>query len=124
MTSGVHHVNLSVPADGVPAMTDWLVGVLGYRPVPGGPEITALVEGMGRSLHWFEAADGHQVHLSPTDDHAVVPNAHTAVRVDDLDAVVGRLGARGVEVRTMAFDGDRHAFAADPAGNLWELVGA
>ena len=124
MPRSVHHVNLSVPVDGVPAMTGWLVDVLGYRSVPAGPEITALVESMGRSLHWFEADDGHQIHLSPAAEHTVTPNAHTAVRFDDaLDAVLDRLAARGVEVRTTTFDGERHAFAADPAGNLWELVG-
>ena len=124
MPSAVHHVNLSVPVDGVPAMTSWLVDVLGYRPVPAGPEISALVASMGRELYWFEADDGHQVHLSPSAEHAVVANAHTAIRCDDaLDAVLALLADRGLEPRITAFDGERHAFVADPAGNLWELVG-
>ena len=41
----------------------------------------------------------------------------------DLDPALDRLGAAGFEHRVIAFDGDRHAFVTDPAGNLWELVG-
>ena len=121
---GLHHVNLSVPDDGAPTMGEWLVTMLGYREVEAGPEIRTMVEGMGRRVWWFEADDGHQVHLSPGPDHAVVASAHTAIRCDDqLDATVARLEAGGFSTRTIAFDGDRHAFVTDPAGNLWELVG-
>lgn len=124
MPRSLHHVNLSVPEDQAPAEAEWLVTMLGYREVPGGPEVTAMVENLGRRLWWFEADDGHQVHLSPNPDHAVVPSTHTAVRLDDeLDAALDRLGAAGYEARTLSFDGERHAFVTDPAGNLWELVG-
>ena len=73
MPRSVHHVNLSVPEDGAQTEADWLVAVLGYREVTGGPEITEIVEKMGRRLWWFEADDGSQVHLSPNPAHAIVP---------------------------------------------------
>lgn len=124
MAKSVHHVNLSVPEDGARTEGDWLVEMLGYREVAGGPEITALVEKMDRRLWWFEADDGSQVHLSPNPEHAIVPAAHTAIRLDDdLDPCLTRLEAGGFDTRTIAFDGERHAFVTDPAGNLWELVG-
>ena len=124
MPKSVHHVNLSVPADCARTEGDWLVEMLGYREVPGGPEVTALVEKMDRRVWWFEADDGSQVHLSPNPDHAIVSAAHTAIRLyDDLDPCIGRLEGGGFETRTIAFDGERHVFVTDPAGNLWELVG-
>ena len=68
--------------------------MLGYREVDGGPDITALLEQMGRRVWWFEADDGSQVHLSPNPDHSVVSAAHTAIRLDDdLDPCIGRLEA-------------------------------
>ena len=124
MAKSVHHVNLSVPEDCARTEGDWLVEMLGYREVPGGPEVTALVEKMDRRVWWFEADDGSQVHLSPNPDHAIVSAAHTAIRLDDdLDPCLARLEARGFDARTVAFDGERHCFVTDPAGNLWELVG-
>jgi catechol 2,3-dioxygenase-like lactoylglutathione lyase family enzyme len=124
MPRSVHHVNLSVPEDGARVEGDWLIEMLGYREVDGGPDIIAMLEPMGRRVWWFEADDGHQVHLSPNPDHLVVSAAHTAVRLDDdLDPCIGRLEAAGFETRTIAFDGERHVFVTDPAGNLWELVG-
>jgi catechol 2,3-dioxygenase-like lactoylglutathione lyase family enzyme len=115
----MHHVNLSVPEDGAPAEAAWLVDVLGYRRADPGPD----AGGLG-ARWWFDGDDGAQIHLSPNADHAPSGRAHTAIRLDDqLDAVVGRIEAQGQECRSMTFDGDRHVFATDPAGNLWELVG-
>lgn len=119
----LHHVNLSVPetidgAPGTEAEAAWLLG-LGYRRIEGGPEISAMA-----TVHWFEADDGSQVHLTLDPDHAPSARAHTAIRLDDaLDPTIARLEASGVTTRTIEFDGDRHVFATDPAGNLWELIG-
>jgi len=115
----MHHVNLSVPEDGAPAEAEWLVGVLGYRWADPGVDAGKL-----GARWWFDGDDGAQIHLSPNPDHAPSARAHTAIRLDDaLDEVVGRIEAQGQQCRSMTFDGDRHVFAVDPAGNLWELVG-
>jgi catechol 2,3-dioxygenase-like lactoylglutathione lyase family enzyme len=124
----LHHVNLCVPPTvrddagseraGTDAERAWLE-LLGYRRIEAGPEISAMAQ-----VHWFEADDGTQVHLTPDAAHAPSKVAHTAIRLDDeLDATVARLEAAGHTCNTIAFDGDRHVFAHDPAGNLWELIG-
>ena len=124
----LHHVNLCVP----PAVTDaagqerpgidaeraWLE-MLGYHRIEAGPEIAAMAQ-----VHWFEGDDGTQVHLTVDPEHRPSARAHTAIRLDDdLDPTVARLEAAGHPCNTIAFDGDRHVFANDPAGNLWELIG-
>jgi catechol 2,3-dioxygenase-like lactoylglutathione lyase family enzyme len=120
----LHHVNLSVPPtvgdrSGAEAEADWLTEVMGYRRASGGPDAQQF-----GTLWWFEADDGHQVHLTVDPDHHPSARAHTAVRLDDaLDATLARLRASGQDPRSLTFDGDRHVFASDPAGNLWELIG-
>jgi len=115
----IHHVNLCVPEDGADAEAEWLIDVLGYRKADPGPEAAKF-----GTLRWFEADDGHQVHLTVDPEHRPSARAHTAIRLDAaLDTVIGRLEARGVSPQGMTFDGDRHVFTNDPAGNLWELIG-
>jgi len=124
----LHHVNLCVPPSlrdqagdehaGPDAEAAWLEA-LGYRRVEGGPEITAMAQ-----VYWFEGDDGTQIHLTIDPEHAPSGRAHTAIRLDsELDATVARLEAAGHRCNTIALDGDRHVFANDPAGNLWELIG-
>ncbi len=120
----MHHVNLSVPPevdgrDGAEAEAEWLVDVLGYVRAEPGPEVAK--RGTAR---WYQADDGHQVHLTVDPEHHPSGRAHTAVRLDEaLDGVVEQLEATGQTPRTVTFDGDRHVFTTDPAGNLWELIG-
>jgi hypothetical protein len=110
-------VNLSVPEDGAQTEADWLVEMLGYREVTGGPEITEIVEKMDRRLWWFAADDGSQVHLSPNPDHAIVARVHTAIRLDaDLDPALSRLEAAGSSMMTAL---TASAFVTDPSGNVW-----
>jgi catechol 2,3-dioxygenase-like lactoylglutathione lyase family enzyme len=114
------HVNLCVPGDGVPAETRWLVDILGYRRVEPGPEASRF-----GTLQWFETDDGTQVHLTVDPEHRPSARAHTAVHVGDgLDDLVTRVEASsGQATSAITFDGGRHVFATDPAGNLWELIG-
>jgi catechol 2,3-dioxygenase-like lactoylglutathione lyase family enzyme len=116
----MHHVNLSVPDDSAQVVADWLVDVLKYRPVTPGPDAKQFPV----TLWWFEADDGSQIHLTPNAEHRPNAPAHTAIRLDDaLDATLARLRDDGQECMAIEFDGERHAFANDPAGNLWELIG-
>ena len=119
MPAALHHVNLSVPEGCADSEAEWLTDMLGYRPATPGPDAAKF-----GTLRWFEADDGHQVHLTVDAEHRPSARAHTAVRLDDaLDGVVARLEAGGVSPRAITFDGDRHVFTTDPAGNLWELIG-
>lgn len=118
------HVNLCVPeevdgASGAAAEASWLCDVLGYKPVTPGPDASRF-----GTLHWFEADDGTQVHLTVDPEHRPSGRAHTAIRIGDaLDPTIERLEAAGRECTALEFDGDRHVFTSDPAGNLWELIG-
>ena len=113
------HVNLGVPVDGLDQEAAFLVDLLGYRRVEGGPE----AQGFG-TLWWFEGDDAAQVHLSADPDHRPPGRAHTAIHLGDaLDSTLDRLRGAGHECGEIAFDGDRHVFTRDPAGNTWELIG-
>jgi catechol 2,3-dioxygenase-like lactoylglutathione lyase family enzyme len=117
------HINLSVPEKvgdtaGTDAEEGWLK-LLGYTRVQPGPEASQL-----GALWWFAAGDGTQVHLTVDPDHRPSTTAHTAIRLDGaLDTTITGLESAGHRCTTIAFDGDRHVFATDPAGNLWELIG-
>ncbi len=117
------HINLSVPetvgeTSGTEAEAAWLT-TLGYVRAEAGPEASKL-----GNPNWFAADDGTQVHLTVDPNHSPSARAHTAIRLDDaLDAIVDRIESSGHRCSTIAFDGDRHVFATDPAGNLWELIG-
>ena len=112
-----HHVNLGVPPGGIDPERDFLVDVLGYRPLPVPEELH------GRNVNWFGAADGSQVHLSEDPDHRAAARVHVAVVVGDgLDDVVTKLRGRGAEVEVFeGFGSGRVATCRDPAGNRWEL---
>lgn len=117
----IDHVNLCVPDDRVDAETSWLVDVLGYRPVTPGPDAAKF-----GTLYWFEADDGSQVHLTIDPEHRPSGRAHTAIHLGgDLDAVLDRVQTSSGQASSggITFDGGRHVFAKDPAGNLWELIG-
>lgn len=108
---GVHHVSINV--GDVDAATRFYVDVLGLarrddRPDDIGPGA------------WLDAGS-QQVHLI----HAERPTArgqHYALLVDDLDATVAELRARGVDVGDPRPIGtSRQSFLTDPDGNLVEL---
>jgi len=114
-----HHVNLGIPPGGVDAEASFLTEVLGYQRAPLDDEMRAL------GALWFDASDGSQIHLSEDPDHRAPDRAHVAIVVgDELDAVVGRLTARGADVSVTASPVGRVAFCRDPAGNRWELRSA
>ena len=109
--TGVHHVSINV--SDVEAALSFYVGELGLQRRGDRPDL-----GIGGA--WLDAGD-QQVHLI----EAPVPEdrgQHFALRVDDLDAVVGELRGRGLEVGDPAPIGrSRQAFIRDPSGNTVEL---
>jgi catechol 2,3-dioxygenase-like lactoylglutathione lyase family enzyme len=114
-----HHVNLGVASGGVSAEAGFLVEVLGYRPV----EVDDRMRALG--VHWFEADDGSQVHLSEDPDHRPAARAHVAIEFGpELAEVERRLEQAAVSYRPLDQPGGPHVvFCRDPAGNRWELRG-
>lgn len=107
----MHHVSINV--DDVDTALDFYVGVLGLRARSDRPDF-------GFPGAWLDAG-GQQVHLIQGD----VPKGngqHFAVLVADLDATIGELRARDVEVSDASPVGPNlQAFLSDPDGNLVEL---
>ena len=109
---GIHHVQLNVPDVG--AAVDF------YRTL--GMTVRDDRPDLGVGGAWLDVA-GQQIHLL----EAAAPNdlgQHFALEVDDLDAVLDALRARGVEVgEPCALGGGlpRQTSIHDPAGNRIEL---
>ena len=107
----VHHVSINVPDPDVARR--FYVDVLGLTERTDRPDF-----GIGGA--WLDAG-GQQVHLIEGDPPTSV-GQHFALAVDDLDAVITELRAKGVEVSdAMAVGPGRQAFTHDPAGNMVEL---
>jgi catechol 2,3-dioxygenase-like lactoylglutathione lyase family enzyme len=71
---------------------------------------------------WLEAGQA-QVHLLESADQPPSPGTHVALKVDDLDAVVADLEAKGVRASRLPHvpGAGRQAFVSDPSGNQIEL---
>jgi catechol 2,3-dioxygenase-like lactoylglutathione lyase family enzyme len=113
-----HHANLGVPTGGIVAQSRFLVDVLGYRTVEVDDAMRA------RGVHWFEADDGSQIHLSEDPEHKPAARAHVAVDyAGELDAVAARLTAADCTFSDSPGLGSRTLNCKDPSGNRWELRG-
>jgi catechol 2,3-dioxygenase-like lactoylglutathione lyase family enzyme len=107
----VHHVSINV--DDVDAAREFYVDVLGLSPRADRPDFPFAGA-------WLDAG-GQQVHLIEGEPPAGL-GQHFAVLVADLDATVGELRGRGVEVSDPRPVGSSlQAFLSDPSGNLVEL---
>jgi glyoxylase I family protein len=108
---GVDHVSINV--DDVDAALEFYVDALGLKPRPDRPDF-------GFPGAWLDAG-AQQVHLigaAPPPDRG----QHFAVLVDDLDAAVADLRAKGIDVSEPAPVGTgRQSFLRDPSGNQVEL---
>lgn len=114
LVADIHHVSLNV-ADTARSLA-FYHDVLGMALLPR-PEL-----GFGGA--WLDAGKGHQIHLI----EAEVPPArgqHVAFLVDDIEAAIAALRAKGVDVRDPKTVGDSdvlQTFVLDPDGNLLELT--
>ena len=109
---GIHHVSINVH-ELDPAMRFYVEG-LGFRELPR-PDF-------GFAGAWLEMG-AHQLHLIETPGAAVDPRQHFALQVDDLDACVAEIEAKGLPVRRSPdiAGAGRQAFVRDPSGNRIEL---
>ncbi len=112
------HVQLAMPAGGEDAAEAFYSGILGLERQPK-PEPLAARGGC-----WF--SNGSVVlHLGVEAAFQAARKAHPALVVDDLDALVDRLTAEGMEVRPdTELPGVRRGYVDDPFGNRIELIAA
>lgn len=118
MITGIDHVQLAMPAGGEEAAEAFYAGLLGLERQPK-PEPLA-----SRGGCWF-AAGPVALHLGVDAGFRPARKAHPALVVEDLDALVRRLGGAGVAVRPDEdLPGVRRCYVDDPFGNRIELIDA
>lgn len=116
MFDRLHHIQLAMPAGAEDRARTFYVGALGLREIEKPPVLAA------RGGAWFRAG-GVELHLGVEDDFVPARKAHPGILVSDLDALVTRLEAAGVDTRPDdGFPGHRRVYADDPFGNRLELL--
>ncbi|MDX1697471.1 MAG: VOC family protein [Thiohalobacterales bacterium] len=118
--SGLDHVSILVNDTG--RALDFYHGILGLP-------VNAERPDLGFPGAWLDVGPGQQIHLLelPADTCIDRPSVHggrdrhIALRVDDLDSVVGTLAEAGIDY-TLSRSGRRALFCRDPDGNAVELV--
>ena len=116
---GLHHVSLVV--------SDTARALAFYRDVLG-LQVDHARPDLGFPGAWLRLGE-HGLHLlelpnpDPVDGRPAHGgrDRHTAVTVVDLDAMVTRLQAAGLDY-TMSRSGRRALFCRDPDGNAWEFI--
>ena len=116
MISGLHHVQIAVPAGWERALRRFYAGVLGMTEIP---KPAALA---GRGGMWFRSGTA-ELHLGVEEDFRPARKAHPGLLVDDLDPIVSRLAEAGHRVRPDdLLPGYRRCYVDDPCGNRLELL--
>jgi catechol 2,3-dioxygenase-like lactoylglutathione lyase family enzyme len=114
--TSIDHVQLAMPAGREPEAVAFYEGVLGLAQQEKPPHLSV------RGGCWF-GAGAVRIHLGVEADFRPARKAHPALRVEDLDDLVGRLEAAGYEVREEGgLDGFRQRYVDDPFGNRIELL--
>jgi catechol 2,3-dioxygenase-like lactoylglutathione lyase family enzyme len=114
--TGIHHVQLAMPAGAEAGADRFYAGVLGLRPTPKPPGLRA------RGGRWYAGA-GFEIHLGVEEPFVPARKAHPAFLVEDLEHVRRALTAAGFEVEEDGrFEGFERLYTSDPFGNRVELI--
>ena len=114
----IDHFQLAIPAGGEPAARAFFVKVLGMSEEIK-PEPLAARGGC-----WFRSGKVH-LHCGVEESFQPQRKAHTAILVEDLDALVQRLINANLTVRWDTSVRDRRRFYVDdPFGNRMEFIEA
>ena len=114
--TGIHHVQLAMPAGGEPAAVGFYEGVLGIPHVPKPANLAA------RGGCWFEHG-ALRIHLGVEADFRPAKKAHPALVVNGLAGIVTHLQASSITVRDgEPLAGFDHVYVEDPFGNRIELI--
>lgn len=113
--TGIDHVQVAAPPGCEAAARAFYGALLGLEEVSKPPALAA------RGGCWFRAGTG-ELHVGVEEPFAPARKAHPGLVVDDLAALVERLGARGIAARPdAALPGVRRVHVDDPFGNRLEL---
>jgi catechol 2,3-dioxygenase-like lactoylglutathione lyase family enzyme len=114
--TGIHHVQLAMPAGGEAAAERFYAELLGMTPLPKPPHLVA------RGGCWFACGD-FQLHVGVEAPFAPARKAHPAVLVSDIASVRASIAARGHEiVEDTQLDGFERFYTSDPFGNRIEII--
>ena len=114
----IHHVQLAMPEGREREAVAFYAGLLALSQVEKPPALKA------RGGAWFEAGDV-RVHLGVEPGFRPARKAHPAFAADDLEALLAKLDAAGIEIRRDSLlPGYRRAYVSDPFGNRIELLEA
>ena len=124
MTTGIHHLGLSVPNVG--AARDFFVDALGFEQVGEVPDYPAIFVSDGTVMLTLWQVQNPDT-AAPFDRRKAIGLHHLALRVDDLEAVYARLRDRSdvqVEFAPEPLrDGPtRHMMCAIPGGVRVEFI--
>ncbi|WP_241255781.1 glyoxalase [Candidatus Protofrankia californiensis] len=114
--TGLHHIQLAVPAGCEDACRAFWVDVVGLT------EVSKPAPMAARGGAWFRGP-GFELHVGVTADFTPASKAHPAILVNDIDALAVRLADASIApVWAHDFPGHRHFYVADPVGNRIEFL--
>lgn len=113
--TGVHHVQVAIPAGGEPAARSFYGELLGLTEIA---KPTSLGD---RGGAWFACGE-QQIHCG-VEPEVAASRGHPAMLTDDLDSLRQRLVAAGVAtLEDRQIPGFRRFYARDPFGNRLEFL--
>ncbi len=114
--SGIHHIQLAMPAGGEDTARRFYSGLLGI------PEVPKPLPQAKRGGVWFETS-AIRIHLGIEQDFRPAKKAHPGLLVRDLRSLSKRLTEAGYEVTNgEPLEGYKHIYVNDPFGNRLELL--
>jgi ADP-ribose pyrophosphatase YjhB (NUDIX family)/catechol 2,3-dioxygenase-like lactoylglutathione lyase family enzyme len=114
--SGLHHVQLAMPAGGEAEAEVFYTGLLGI------PRVAKPAHLEARGGCWFED-ENVKIHLGVESEFKPARKAHPALVVDDLEALRDLLEGAGVEaVEDQPLPGFDRFYVFDPFGNRLEFL--
>lgn len=116
MISGLHHVQLAMPAGGEAEAEEFYAGLLGI------PRVAKPAHLEDRGGCWFED-ENVKIHLGVESEFRPARKDHPALIVDDLEALRDLLEGAGVEVvEDQPLPGFDRFYVFDPFGNRLEFL--
>ncbi len=119
--TGLHHVQINVPAKGESEARRFYEEILGFDAMPRPDSLPAA----GRGGVWYRCGDG-EFHVFFNPDSDATPESssrHPGFLVDDLGELRRRLLAENLELEeAIPINGRERFFCRDPFGNRLEFL--